>query len=130
MSKGISTRSATQLLLLVLLACPPTATAQVRPPRPVGGAQCDKTTGYDVIIVGAGLARLSAARELIHRGRAVRLLEPNDRPGARAGAGETAPGPAGNPTVPIDYGGAWIHGVATNPLTQLVDVMGFRRTRS
>lgn len=32
--------------------------------------------------------------------------------------------------MPIDYGGSWIHGVPTNPLTSLVDSMGFERSRS
>jgi len=91
----------------------------------VGGAQCGRTGGYDAIVVGAGLAGLSAAKELIHLGHPVLVLEANDRIGGRAYAGRI-----GGEKIPIDYGGAWIHGVATNPLTGLVDAMGFRRSRS
>jgi len=91
----------------------------------VGGAQCSKTSGYDVIIVGAGIAGLSAAKELIHLGHSVLILEANDRIGGRGYVGQI-----GDQKVPIDYGGAWIHGVSTNPLTALVDAMGFRRSRS
>ncbi len=94
-------------------------------PRAVGGAQCSKTSGYDVIIVGAGLSGLSAAKELIHLGHSVLILEANDRIGGRGYVGQI-----GDQKVPIDYGGAWIHGVATDPLTPLVDAMGFRRSRS
>jgi monoamine oxidase len=111
-------------LIICLL---PNAAGQAPAPRPVGGADCDKTSGYDVIVVGGGLAGLSAAKELIHLGRSVLILEANDRIGGRAFVGAIN---AGGSTVPIDYGGAWIHGVATNPLTQMVDLMGFRRSRS
>ena len=53
--------------------------------------------GKTVIIVGAGLAGLSAAKELIHLGRSVLILEANDRIGGRAyvgliGGGETGGG--------------------------------------
>jgi len=80
---------------------------------------------YDVIIVGAGLAGISAAKELQHLGRSVLILEANDRIGGRAYVGFI-----GDNKVPIDYGGAWIHGVPTNPLTGLVDSMGFVRQRT
>jgi monoamine oxidase len=96
----------------------------------MGGAQCSKTSGYDVIIVGAGLAGLSAAKELTHLGHSVLVLEANDRIGGRAYVGQIGVGEIGDPKAPIDYGGAWIHGVSTNPLTALVDAMGFRRSRS
>ncbi len=124
-------KSAAGLLLFCLIAySPSTVTGQTRVPRPVGGAQCDKTSGYDVIVVGAGLAGLSAAKELIHLGRSVLILEANDRIGGRAHVGLIGAGETGGPKVPIDYGGAWIHGVFTNPLTPLVDALGFQRTRS
>jgi monoamine oxidase len=101
------------------------ATGQARIPRAAGGAQCGKTSGYDVVIVGAGLSGLTAAKELIHLGHSVLILEANGRIGGRGYVGLI-----GDAKVPIDYGGAWIHGVSTNPLTPLVDAMGFRRSRS
>jgi monoamine oxidase len=126
---GASSRSrsavifAAAALLLCLSGCSRSAATV---PRPVGGAQCSKTSGYDVIIVGAGIAGLSAAKELIHLGHSVLILEANDRIGGRAYVGQIGVGE----TAPIDYGGAWIHGVSSNPLTPLVDAMGFRRSRS
>lgn len=80
---------------------------------------------YDVIIVGAGLSGLSAAKELQHLGRSVLILEANNRIGGRGYVGYI-----GDEKVPIDYGGAWIHGIPTNPLTGLVDSMGFKRQRT
>lgn len=80
---------------------------------------------YDVIIVGAGIAGLSAARELQHLNHSVLILEANNRIGGRAYVGYI-----GDEKVPIDYGGAWLHGIPTNPLTPLVDSMGFQRVRT
>jgi monoamine oxidase len=80
---------------------------------------------YDVIIVGAGIAGLSAAKELQHLKHSVLILEANNRIGGRAYVGYI-----GDEKVPIDYGGAWLHGIPTNPLTPLVDGMGFQRVRT
>lgn len=99
-------------------------------PSVAGGADCSRTSGYDAIVVGAGLAGLAAARELDRLGRDVLVLEATDRVGGRAFVGRIATGRPGEAPVPVDYGGAWIHGVATNPLTALVDQMGFTRVRS
>jgi len=80
---------------------------------------------YDVIVVGAGIAGLSATRELQRLGHSVMILEANNRTGGRGYVGYI-----GDEKVPIDYGGAWIHGVPTNPLTGMVDLMGFKRERT
>lgn len=94
----------------------------------LGGANCQQTNGYDVIIIGAGLSGLTAAKELQqHSGRSVLVLEATDRIGGRAYVGYIN---VGKKKLAIDYGGAWIHGVSTNPLTGLIDAMGFKRSRS
>ena len=85
----------------------------------------DQVQKYDVIIVGAGLAGLTAAKELQRLNRSVLILEANHRIGGRGYVGYI-----GDEKVPIDYGGAWIHGVPTNPLTPIVDSLGFKRQRT
>jgi monoamine oxidase len=95
--------------------------------RPSDKPECrnvhDLDQNFDVIIVGAGLAGLSAGRELEHLNHhKILILEANDRIGGR---GYTVP--IGPDKIPIDYGGAWIHGVPTNPLTPMVDSLGFKR---
>jgi monoamine oxidase len=112
--------AATALLMLQ------TAPAQTGPPpRAVGAAECSRMTGYDTIVVGAGIAGLSAAKELRRLGHSVLILEANDRIGGRGFVGLI-----GDERVAIDYGGAWLHGVPTNPLTGLVDALGFLRART
>jgi monoamine oxidase len=122
------------VLNLVLALVTVTMYAQQAPPvsaaQPLQKPSChnarDLTQQYDVIIVGAGLAGISAARELQHLGhKKIILLEANDRIGGRAYVGNI-----GKDRVPIDYGGAWLHGVPTNPLTSMVDSLGFTRQRT
>lgn len=65
-----------------------------------------------VLIVGAGMAGLSAARSLVDAGLRVRVIEARDRIGGRVytdrGWG-----------VPLEMGASWIHGAADNPLMEL-----------
>jgi monoamine oxidase len=100
-----------------------------QPPVPKPPVDCtlSGTTShrYDVIVVGSGIAGLSATKELQHLGHSVLILEANNRVGGRAYVGYI-----GDDKVPIDYGGAWIHGISTNPLTGIVDSMGFTRERT
>lgn len=56
----------------------------------------------DVIVVGAGVAGLVAARELVRAGRAVLVLEARDRVGGRLLSHEIAP------NLWIDLGGQWL----------------------
>ena len=125
------------LAALLLAACTHTGAPTTPPPawpaptqRALGGADCARTDGYDTIVVGAGLAGLTAAKELDRLGRSVLVLEATDRIGGRGWTGRVAAGAPGEPPVPIDYGGAWLHGVPTNPLTAAVDLLGFERVRS
>jgi monoamine oxidase len=104
------------------------ATPATRWPGPVGApVDCTTLTGYDDIVIGAGLAGLAAARELQRFDRKVVILEATDHVGGR---GFTYLVGSGDDRVGLDLGGAWVHGVETNPLTAIVDSLGFHRVRS
>jgi len=64
----------------------------------------------DAVVIGAGVAGLSAARELSAAGRDVLVLEARDRIGGRTWTVDLAGAPA-------DLGASWIHGPHENPLT-------------
>lgn len=67
-----------------------------------------------VLVVGAGMAGLSAARSLADAGWPVRVIEARDRIGGRVHT-DRAWG------VPLDMGASWIHGAAGNPLVELAN---------
>lgn len=121
------------LLALVTATLCAQSAAPVNRPQPLNEASCTLPgenhpayeRRYDVIIVGAGISGISAAKELQRLGHSALILEANHRIGGRAYVGYI-----GDDKVPIDYGGAWIHGIPTNPLTGLVDSMGFHRQRT
>nr|WP_279433182.1 NAD(P)/FAD-dependent oxidoreductase [Curtobacterium sp. PhB136] len=73
--------------------------------------------GVDVIVVGAGVAGLAAARALALAGRDVVVLEARDRIGGRTWT-DSALG------VPVDLGASWIHGIDGNPLWSLASAFG------
>jgi polyamine oxidase len=76
-----------------------------------------------IVVVGAGMAGLAAARRLADAGMDITVLEARDRIGGRMWT-DTSLG------VPIDLGAAWIHGTENNPLTQLADQIGARRVET
>lgn len=73
--------------------------------------------GDGVVVVGAGLAGLAAARRLLAAGREVTVLEARDRVGGRTEGGHTADG------TPVELGGQWI-GPTQNRMYELVDELG------
>lgn len=74
-----------------------------------------------VIVIGAGMAGLAAARALTAQGRAVTILEARARVGGRVWTSDLWPGQ------PVDMGASWIHGNTGNPITALADAVGAAR---
>lgn len=65
-----------------------------------------------ILIVGAGVAGLAAARSLTDGGWPVRLIEARDRIGGRVYTNRDW-------GVPIEMGASWIHGTANDPVMEL-----------
>lgn len=71
----------------------------------------------DVVVVGAGIAGLVAARELVKAGRSVMVVEARDRVGGRTWSHEVAPG------VFAELGGTWV-GPTQDRVLALIDDLG------
>jgi monoamine oxidase len=121
--------------------------------RPASSAKAFRAKKTRVIVLGAGMAGLAAAKELQQRGYQVLVVEARDRPGGRLKGGvktndreggnegmKTLPSQVINPdtetltplykarrkdtTTPVDLGGALIHGIDGNPIYALARQMG------
>jgi len=71
-----------------------------------------------IVVVGAGVSGLTAARLLDDAGHDVVVVEGRDRIGGRTHTVDLGGAPA-------DLGGSWIHGPVGNPLAPVVDEAGF-----
>lgn len=70
-----------------------------------------------VIVVGAGMAGLTAARVLHDAGTEVIVLEARDRLGGRTWTADVGAGK-------VDLGAAWLHGIQQNPVADFADANG------
>ncbi len=73
----------------------------------------------DVVIIGAGIAGLTAARTLLAAGRSVVVVEAAGRIGGRAYTENTTFG------VPFDHGCSWITAADNNPFKSISENYGF-----
>ncbi len=92
----------------------------LRVPGPNAGAVYD----CDVVVIGAGMAGITAARELLEAGRSVKVIEAQDRIGGRIQTDTTTFGTA------VDTGAAWIHSADVNPLTNLALGLGIKLVKT
>jgi monoamine oxidase len=97
------------------------ANAQVVTPAQAPTTTQSETSPYDVIVVGAGMAGLAAARTIADAGYRVVVLEARERVGGRvwswSGWGS-----------PIELGANWIHTIKGNPLVTLAKQAGVTTT--
>ena len=88
----------------------------------IADAQATTGSGETVVVIGAGMAGLSAARRLTANGYRVIVVEARDRPGGRMWTDHSL-GTA------VDLGAAWIHGdSSSNPLMKMVAKYGLSTT--
>ncbi len=79
---------------------------------------------HDVVVYGAGMAGIAAARELQAKGLSVVLLEARDRIGGRIC---TQPITINGTTFAAELGASWIHGTTHNPVAAMSDAAGIVR---
>lgn len=80
-------------------------------------APLEENDGRPIVVVGAGVAGLAAARALRDAGRAVVVVEARNRIGGR-----TFTATVGG--AQVDLGAAWIHGDRGNPVAELMTQSG------
>ena len=86
---------------------------------PRGARAEEHAHGARVLVVGAGIAGLAAARKLREKGLSVIVLEGRERVGGRIWTERSL-------TAPVDLGASWIHGTEGNPITSLAKEFGAR----
>ncbi|MDX1911699.1 MAG: NAD(P)/FAD-dependent oxidoreductase [Saprospiraceae bacterium] len=94
------------------------ATLLVAAPGLLGNCKKEKSGfGKSVIVVGAGISGLAAAKKLQDKSFSVTVLEAQDRVGGRLRSNREA-------GIAFDEGASWIHGINGNPITQLAQQAG------
>lgn len=76
-----------------------------------------------ILVIGAGMAGIGAARALQDAGYTVTVLEARNRIGGRVWTDHTL-------GLPLDMGASWIHGVNGNPLTELANQINAERVNT
>ena len=76
-----------------------------------------------VVVVGAGVAGLGAARDLVAAGRPVVVVEARNRIGGRVWSVDVG-------DAAVDLGGSWLHGLRDNPITGIAEALGIDLVRT
>ncbi|MCU1344236.1 MAG: oxidoreductase [Acidimicrobiia bacterium] len=79
--------------------------------------------GAAVVVIGAGLAGMAAARTLLDQGTTVTIVEAGPVPGGRVRVDRSLGGP-------VHLGAAWIHGDVGNPIAEAATRLGIRTAPS
>ena len=111
-----------------LLATAPASTPTGRPGAPTRSASTPQASSdlpreTEVIVIGAGMAGLAAARRLVELDYDVIVLEARDRIGGRVVTDRSL-------GLPLDLGASWIHGVTNNPLSDIADEIRAPRVKT
>ncbi len=92
---------------------PVTATADISP----APTEDMRPREADVLVLGAGISGLAAARTLVDNGLSVIVLEARERVGGRMWTDHSL-------GLPLDLGASWIEGVKGNPIAKLAAQFG------
>lgn len=81
--------------------------------------ETETPNGKSVIVIGAGISGLAAARKLKEKGFEVTVLEAQEKVGGRLRTNRSL-------GIPFDEGASWIHGINGNPITNLAQQAGMQ----
>lgn len=106
--KGINKRNFLKIMSAALLGTVINSACATNKPNLAASAAKKR-----ILVIGAGLAGLTATNELKNQGHDLVVVEARDRIGGRLWTSTQWE------DAPVDLGASWIHGVDGNPLTQL-----------
>jgi polyamine oxidase len=92
--------------------------------RPASMRKARAAGEESILIIGAGMAGLTAAYDLLEAGHAVTVLEARDRIGGRIWTQRLSDG------TPIEMGAGWLHGGDRNPISRVAKDLDLRTRRT
>ena len=117
---SIGTAAAFALSCGAIQTTPPTVPEPDSVPTDTAQPQTESASREaQVLVLGAGISGLAAARTLTDKGVSVIVLEARDRIGGRMWTDSSL-------GLPLDLGASWIHGVSGNPITELAKRFGIQ----